>query len=346
MAAHPEQPERRRFLARAGVTVGASALAACGALPATAADGAASGATADGLGAGSASDVACEADSAGPGLGAIPANPPFALDVAGAKLPFRQDDPAWGKDLMWHRDLVVQAATKLNGASKAEAESLLREFEDGNNIANEGCMLSCLAMVLRLFEPAAAPAWTPASLNDIAQAYYFYTPCGLSMTTLYADLVSDVSEGRVQCCLKEEYLPGMPGWKRHTAASAPLVRAYRSLAPQARSQFLLMLKTGTYDDTVASHYVLLDPADDAGPDDANPRILDPVQPPDHTGPWRLTDSAAAIVVDPDIAAAWVADAIEPTQLGGVWVFSRWQPATGRSYLAPLVAAWAAELAKG
>jgi hypothetical protein len=35
---------------------------------------------------------------------------------------------------MWDRDLVIQADTDLNGDTKANAESLLREFADGNSI--------------------------------------------------------------------------------------------------------------------------------------------------------------------------------------------------------------------
>jgi hypothetical protein len=264
------------------------------------------------------------------------------LDVAGAGLPYRQDDPTWGPELMWDRDLVIRADHELNRQPLTQARSLLRAFSDGNSIGNEGCMLTSLAMVLRLFAPQ-NPAWTPRTLNQAAQDAYYYTPCGLSMTALYADLVSEVTHGDVQLALKEEYLAGVPGWPKTFAHTSSLVRAYRRLTPAQRTDVLLMLKTGTYDDTVASHYVLIHPNDEGGPDDDDPWVLDPAMPLDQAGPWRLTDSAATITQDPDIASAWVASAIEPTQLGGVWVFARGQGSHDRSRIAPLVRAWAAEL---
>jgi hypothetical protein len=271
--------------------------------------------------------------------------PDGTLDVAGTKMPYRQADPAWGGDTMWDRELVVRAATELEGYTQAEAEQLLREFEDGNTIANEGCMLTCFAMILRLLVPTASPAWTPRTLNVAAHERLYYTPSGLSMTTLYADLLAEVTNGGVQLCLKEEYLPGEPGWPRIRPSTSALVRAYRSLPPRKRSHFLVMVKTGTYDDTVASHYVLLHPDDASSPDDDDVTILDPALPDGVSGPFRLSDSAAAITQDPAIAEGWAQAGIEPTQLGGVWVFARWRDGRERSLLDPLVHAWAAELAK-
>jgi hypothetical protein len=128
--------------------------------------------------------------------------------------------------------------------------------------------------------------------------------------------------------------------------ASPLLRAWRRLPPAKRSRFVVMLKTGTYDDTVASHYALLHPLDDAGPDVDDPLLLDPAQPLDDDGPWRLSDSAAQITSDPDILEAWNTAGITPTQLGGVWVFVRWNDARDRSLLSPLVHAWAQELARG
>jgi hypothetical protein len=284
---------------------------------------------------------------AGAGLAALPgaARGAAAQDAADARtagLPFRQDDPRWGRDRMWDRALVIRADVQLNGRPRAEAEALLREFEDGNTIANEGCLLTCLAMALRLLAPAADPPWTPATLNAAAQEAYFFTPCGLSMTALYADLASEVSGGRVQLCAKEEYLPGEPSWPRIDARGAPLVRAYRALPPARRRDVALVLKTGTYDDTVASHYVLLDPGA-AEPDGADALVLDPARPPGEDGPWRLTDSARQVTRDPEIAAAWKEARIEPTQLGGAWAFARWSE--GRPQAAALVRAWADELAR-
>jgi hypothetical protein len=272
------------------------------------------------------------------------ANAPF--DLAALAMPYRQDDPAWGDDVMWDRKLVVRAATQLNRMGKAAANDLLRQFPDGNTIANEGCQLTCMAMALRMLAPAGGAAWTPRTLNRDAQAALYYTKSGLSMTALGADLVSEVSSGAVQLAVKEEYLPAVAPWKRMFADTAPLVRAYRGLSPQARADFVVMLKIGTYDDTVASHYVLLNPNAQESPDLRDAAILDPAMPAGRTGPWRLSDSAAWICTDPDIADAWQADGIQPTQVAGAWVFSRWNAAQGRSRIAPLVAAWAHELAAG
>lgn len=316
---------RRRFLQGTGLLVGASVLEAC-TEPLEEVQ----------------SDVATCPD---PLDGLLSQMPTKRLDVAGAKMPFRQDDPRWGNELMWDRDLVLRAATELQGLSAEEAEALMREFDDGNTIGNEGCMLTCLAMALRLLVPEAQEPWTPGLLNWLAHEMYYYTPSGLSLTTLYGDLVSDASLGEVQLYLKEEYLPGQTPWPRVYPQSSPLVRAYRSLPPGKRSDFVVMLKTGTYDDTIASHYALLHPDDEGGPDDDNPLLLDPAQPLEMSEPWRLRDSAAWILTDPEIARGWAESGIEANQIGGVWVFVRWDEKRERSKLAPLVMAWARELAR-
>ena len=267
------------------------------------------------------------------------------FDLAALRMPYRQDDPAWGRDVMWDRRLVIRTATQVNGMRASVAGGLLRQFPDGNTIANEGCQLTCFAMVLRMLQPQAATAWTPRTLNRAAQAALYYTRSGLSMTTLGADLVSEVSEGAVQLAVKEEYLPAVSPWPRVFADTAPLIRAYRGLSPAARADTLVMLKIGTYDDTVASHYVLLDPNAAESPDARDAAILDPAMPAGRTGPWRLSDSAAWICTDPDIAAGWRADGIQPTQVAGAWAFTRWDRARGRTGASPLVAAWAQELAR-
>ncbi len=289
-----------------------------------------------------AGDAAAASDAPHDG-GAPPTSAGPRPEVAAAALPYRQDDPAWGADLMWDRDLVIRAEHELNGATLADARALLRAFDDGNNIANEGCLLTALAMVLRLYVPH-SPPWTPRTLNAAAQEAYYYTRCGLSMTALYADLVSELSDGAVQLAMKEEYLAGEPGWTPVHPNTSALVRAYRSLRPAERADVLLLLKTGTYDDTVASHYLLLHPDDEGSPDDANPTVLDPAMPLDRTGVWRLRDSADAITQDPDIAQAWVDARIAPTQIGGVWAFARWDRARARPRVAALARAWALELA--
>ncbi len=267
------------------------------------------------------------------------------LDPEALGLPYRQDDPTWGGDLMWDRDLVIQAATELEGMSAAAADALLRKFKTGNSIGNEGCQLTCFAMILALLAPYPSDPWTPRNLNVWAHKLLYYTKSGLSMTTLFADLLAEVTDGDVQLCLKEEYLPGVAGWPQMFCDTSALVRAYRSLAPEARSRFLVMIKMGTYDDTVASHYALLHPNEAPAADDGDPLILDPAKPLDNSDPWHMSDCAATIKGDRAIANAWARDGIADTQLGGVWVFSRWSDGHAGSSLDPLIRAWADQLAQ-
>ena len=291
------------------------------------------------------------AAAAGAGLGAgalLPAagatasgNAAPAFDLSG--LPMRQDDPRWGRDLMWNRRRVIRAA-RAGGMSRSEAESLLWDYPDGNSIGNEGCQLTCLAMVLHLLAVPRRPAWTPRTLNRAAHEGLFYTLSGLGMNTLYADLVSEVSDGAVQLAIGENFLPGEKTWKPAYCDTAPLVRAYRSLAPGDRAGLVLMLKTGTYDDTMASHYVLLDPNSAQPPGDRNAEVLDPAMPAGRSGRWTLSDSAKWITQDPDIRREWRKAGISDTQVGGAWLFARCDRATGRPSLGALPAAWAAELA--
>jgi hypothetical protein len=308
---------RRRFLQR---TIGAGACVSLGSMV------------------GSCADVGTK-----PPADPFDPNSDRVIDVVGAGMPYRQDDPAWANDVMWDRDLVIRADTELNGHSRADAKALLRKFDDGNTIGNEGCLLTSLAMILRLLAPERQPPWTPKTLNTTAQALYYYTRAGLAMTALYADLVSEVTSGEVQLCAKEEYLAGVRSWPRIYVNTSTLVRAYRGLPPAKRSNFLLMLKTGTYDDTIASHYVLLHPNASESPDNANPEILDPAKPLEETRPWCLSDSAKRITGDPEIANEWAESGIEQTQIGGVWVFTRWRSSHDRSLVEPLIRSWAAEL---
>lgn len=251
-----------------------------------------------------------------------------------ADLPYRQDDPRWGHRVLWSREAVVRVDTELNGHSREEAESLLRQFDDGNTLANEGCLLTCLAMVLRLLDPEKTPPWAPDTLDAETQRLHFSTPSGLSMAPLMADLVSEVTLGSVQLVAKEEYLSGVDGRPRIFPQTATLLRAVRALAPADRKDLVVMLKTGTWDDSVASHFVLLHPLDDGGPDAKEVRLLDPAQPAGSKASWKLADSARRICADSEIAEAWSAAGITPTQLGGVWLFSRGQPS------AAVLRAWA------
>src|SRR5216683_5962748 len=133
--------------------------------------------------------------------------------TAAVRWPYRQDDPAWKDDVMWSRAAVMDVHQRYNRASKTAASRLLRQFESGNTIDNEGCLVASLAMVLRLLARR-GPYWTPRTLNRFARQRLYYTPPGLAMATLYADLVLEASNGEVQLVLKEEYLPGERGWAR------------------------------------------------------------------------------------------------------------------------------------
>lgn len=264
-----------------------------------------------------------------------------AFDLSG--LPMRQDDPRWAGDLMWNRRRVIRAA-RAGGMSRRGAESLLWDYPEGNSIGNEGCQLTCMAMVLRLLAEPHRPAWTPRTLNRAAHSRLFYTLSGLAMNTLYGDLVCEVTGGTVQLAVKEDYLPGTRSWTPVHCDTAPLLRAYLSLPLGERAGMVMMLKTGTYDDTVASHYVLLDPNSAQGPEVRDAEVLDPAMPAGRTGPWTLRDSAKWITQDADIRREWKKSGIGETQIGGAWLFSRWNRATGRPDLGRLPAAWASELA--
>lgn len=252
-------------------------------------------------------------------------------------MPFRQDDPRWAKQVMWDYDMVMQTATEVEGLSARTAHSLLRRFPDNNNIGHEGCLLTSLSMVLRLFDPQSR--WNPSTLNKAAQQSYYYTKSGLSMQTLYADLLSETTEGKVQLLAKEEYLPGV--WPRVFAPDSALLRAYRSLPDDLRKQYLVVLKTGTYDDTVASHYLLVDPNNPGDPEEKNFSVLDPAEPLGRKGEWTLRDSSEWISSDPAIGAEWKRQGIRAEQIGGVWVFVRDadRPASRKA----LVDAWSQEL---
>ena len=237
--------------------------------------------------------------------------------------PFRQDDPKWSSDEMWDRRKVVEVHQRYNGKSEAEARTLLRRFRSGNTIGSEGCLLTCLAMVLRLLT-GSGNKWTPKKLNRTAQDQLYYTSAGLSMATLYADLVCEASNGEVQLLLKEEYLSGETGWPRTTASTCVPLRAYRGMSLRNREDVVLMLKIGTYDDTAGSHFVLVDPSEPGPADAEDVPILDPAQPlKSSKRPWLLSESARRICEDETIRAEWYRAGIRDLQLAGVWVFARW-----------------------
>lgn len=251
--------------------------------------------------------------------------------------PFRQDDERWAKEVMWDRKSVVKCHIEFNNASKKKAENLLRKFRDGNTIGNEGCLLTCLAMVLKMLH---GQQWNPACLHKEASRSLYYSLCGLAMVTLYADIVSDVSGGEVQLCLKEEYLSGEKGWPPVLATESIPLRAYLSLPKKERENIVAMVKTGTYDDTVASHYVLVDPLVANDPNDPDIAVLDPAMPLDRFSDslWKLSDSAKRITEDQEIKAEWKKSKINPLQIGGVWLFARWHSSDQVSLLTSLARA--------
>jgi hypothetical protein len=217
----------------------------------------------------------------------------------------------------------MEVHQRYNGKSEAEARTLLQCFRGGNTIGNEGCLLTCLAMVLRLLT-GRSNKWTPRKLNRIARDQLYYTSAGLSTATLYADLVCEASKGEVQLLLKEEYLPGETGWPRTTASTCVPLRAYRGMSLRNREDVTLMLKTGTYDDTMGSHFVLVDPSDPGPANAEDVPILDPAQPlKSSKRPWFLSESSRRICEDEKIRAEWHRAGIRDLQLAGVWVFARW-----------------------
>lgn len=163
------------------------------------------------------------------------------------------------------------------------------------------------------------------------------------MVPLYADLVSEVTQGEVQLCAKEDYFPGEPAWPRNHASTSLLVRAYRRLSKVDRSHFAVMLKIGTYDDTFASHYLLLDPSHPGDPDDDDVAVPDPAMPEGKKLPWHLGKSAKCLCEDPDIKEAWKKANIEPLQIGGVWLFARWRTRNDPLLLGPMVEILASEM---
>ncbi len=242
--------------------------------------------------------------------------------------PFRQDDPRWGDDLMWDRKQVMDVDPRA-GAS-------LSRHKKGNTIGHEGCMLTCLSMVLKLLGEKSTHR-NPGKLNGFAQQELFYTTRGLSMVPLYADLLVDATHGEVQMFLKEEYLSGERGWPRNRARDCVPLLAYRALPRANRDDIVLMLKTGTWDDSFASHYVLVDSEAPGAWDEDDVPILDPVQPLNSKKwPWRLSDSAAHLCGDPRIKKEWRKAKIGDLQICGVWAFARWTKRSDRMLGAALL----------
>lgn len=250
--------------------------------------------------------------------------------------PFRQSDEEWGDDDMWVKAQVVGAHQDYNFASVEAAKDLLHDHPSGGNtIGNDGCLLTCLAMVVRLLQPTSG--CTPRSLNRQAKRMLYYTEAGISMVPLYADLVGDVTKGNVQACAQEQYFSGERQWRttKTYASGCTVLRGYRALSANQRRDFVVMLKLGTHDDTFASHYVLVDPENAGSVDDKDVALLDPVQPSrKRVKPWMLSDSYRYLS-DGEIGREWRRHNISPLQLSGVWVFGRWKHAHQHSLAAVL-----------
>ena len=178
-------------------------------------------------------------------------------------------------------------------------------------------------MVLRHLAPRGR-YWTPRKLNKFASDQLYYTRAGLAMVTLYADIVCEASKGEVQLLLKEEYLSGEPNWPGTQASECLPLRAYQMLSRAERQDVVIVLKIGTYDDTFASHFVVVDPANPGSPEDDDVPILDPAQPMNSAKRiWHLSDSSRRMRQDDKIDKEWRQHRIGDLQLAGVWVFARW-----------------------
>jgi hypothetical protein len=233
--------------------------------------------------------------------------------------PFRQDDPAWSMEIMWDREMVIDIAQRFNHVSKQKAHDLLCSYPDGNTIGNEGCLLTCLAMVLTLMTKK---LWYPNDLNRIAHKNWYYTRSGISMTPLYADLCCDVTEGKVQLIRKEEYLSGVPGRKKIYADTSLLLSMYRSLPAKERGEMIALIKIGTWDDTIASHYMLIDGERTGNVNNKDIAVLDPAMPLGRSGDWMMSEAVENLLEDERIRKEWEEKGIERMQIGGAWLFGK------------------------
>lgn len=252
--------------------------------------------------------------------------------------PFRQADENWGNDVMWDRTKVMKVLKDYNGIATKDAEVLLENYgHKKNNIANEGCLVTSLAMVLKILHPKNEYC-SPNKLNEFAKKELYYSESGIALTTLYSDLVLDATDGDVQLAAKEEY-PWVPGKAYTTVSCCAWTKAYLN-APQAiRQDFAVIIKIGTHDDSFASHFLLLDPRESIVSD--NPLVLDPGMPdPSATktkiSEWQLTDSFNQIISDyPKIKKIYDDEGIKENMIRGVWLFGRWRSDSDTSILEPL-----------
>jgi hypothetical protein len=229
-------------------------------------------------------------------------------------LPFVQHDKRWAKKRIWNRAKVAQAV-----GSKKAGELL----EAGTTFQSQGCQLCCIAMILRLLDVDPARPWDPPTVLRAARRE-FIGDNGVSMVPLYADLCADLTRGRVQLLAKEYYAAG---GTQPRLSQVGLVRAYRALPGAERARYVLMLRLGTDDETVASHYLLLAPTDDDQSDSDNVVVLDPdmADGADAEG-WTFLDAWDRFMdVDADggeRARLVEEDGVRPGQVAAVYLFGR------------------------
>ena len=240
-----------------------------------------------------------------------------------ARWPYRQADPKWANDTMSLKNKLIGVHLAVNGKTLAD----VRDWEWGDTIGTDGCLLTCLAMTLRLLATDGA-RWTPRTLNREARKLLYYSDAGLSIVPLYADLLADVSDGSVQLCVQEQYFAGEKGHPARFASQSSLIRGYRTLSPAKRLDFTVMVKIGTHDDTFASHYVLVDPDQPGSPNEDDFAILDPDQPKrKRVKSWFVSDSYRRLHDErQDIRTEWHKQGIrwQENQLCAVWAFARWR----------------------
>jgi len=144
--------------------------------------------------------------------------------------PFLQTDSRWRNEIMWEKESVERVAINELKTSTRNASKLIYSFPVGNVIGTEGCLLCSLAMVLKLLDDYTEISWTPKKLNTIAQEELFYTKCCFSTVRLYSDICSELTDGYVQMCAKEEY-PFAHGLsrKRIYPSQSKLLQKYLSI---------------------------------------------------------------------------------------------------------------------
>lgn len=232
------------------------------------------------------------------------------------ELPFLQTDGDWSETHIWSLRLVSRAI----GSDEAK-----ERLQAGTTIRHQGCQLCCLAMVLHQLHPEAVKPWDPLSLLEEARDDYLAAG-GVSLAPLYADLCADVTDGRVQLLAKEVFAAG---GRQPALSEVGLVRAYRdgSLPKEKRDDLMVMLRIGTHDETVAAHYLLLDPDDSGSADSDDALVLDPDMP-ERTmrGSWTFADAWRRFL-DPRTdggvkAQAVAAEHVESGQVAAVYLFGR------------------------